>query len=191
MSKQKSIDPNLPNKLTMLRILMIPLFVLFFQWSSLNLRYFWAFLVFALASLTDLLDGKLARKYNLISDFGKLMDPLADKVLVTAAMVCFVADPSALTPAWVVITILAREFLVTSLRLLAAAKGVVLAADKWGKYKTATTMLWICWNLLLLQFGLLGNLGVVLHYVLLYLSLFFTVYSGLNYVLKNKHMFNN
>ena len=190
MSKQKSIDPNLPNKLTMLRILMIPLFVLLFE-LNIPYNYLWAFVVFALASLTDLIDGKLARKYNLVSDFGKLMDPLADKVLVTAAMVCFVADPAALTPAWIVIAILAREFLVTSLRLLAAAKGVVLAADKWGKYKTATTMVWICWNLLLLQFGLLGNVGVTLHYVLMYLSLFFTVYSGLNYVLKNKHMFKN
>lgn len=192
MSKgNKAIDPNLPNKLTVLRIVMIPLFVLFFEWKGLSLNFFWAFFVFALASLTDLLDGKIARKYNLISDFGKLMDPLADKILVTAAMVCFVADPQALTPSWVVITILAREFLVTSLRLLAAAKGVVLAADKWGKYKTATTMVWICWNLLLLQFGLLGTVGTMLHYVLMYLSLFFTVYSGCNYVLKNKHMFKN
>lgn len=191
MSNQKKIDPNLPNKLTMLRIFMIPLFVLLYEWSGLSYNYLWAFIVFALASLTDLVDGKLARKYNLISDFGKLMDPLADKVLVTAAMVCFVADPKALTPSWVVITILAREFLVTSLRLLAAAKGVVLAADKWGKYKTATTMVWICWNLLYVELGLLGDVGGYLHYVLMYLSLFFTVYSGLNYVLKNKHMFKN
>ncbi|MGN0664455.1 MAG: CDP-diacylglycerol--glycerol-3-phosphate 3-phosphatidyltransferase [Negativibacillus sp.] len=189
MSKERSIDPNLPNKLTMLRIIMIPLFVLLYEWQSLGLHYLWAFIVFALASITDLFDGKIARKYNLISDFGKLMDPLADKVLVTAAMVCFVGDAAALTPSWVVIVILAREFLVTSLRLLAAAKGVVLAADKWGKYKTATTMVWICWNLLILEFGLLGAVGVYLHYGLMFLSLFFTVYSGLNYVVKNKTMF--
>ena len=189
MSKERSIDPNLPNKLTMLRIIMIPLFVLLYEWQSLGLHYLWAFIVFALASITDLFDGKIARKYNLISDFGKLMDPLADKVLVTAAMVCFVGDAAALTPSWVVIVILAREFLVTSLRLLAAAKGVVLAADKWGKYKTATTMVWICWNLLILEFGLLGAVGVYLHYGLMFLSLFFTVYSGLNYVGKNKTMF--
>lgn len=189
MSKERSIDPNLPNKLTMLRIIMIPLFVLLYEWQSLGLHYLWAFIVFALASITDLFDGKIARKYNLISDFGKLMDPLADKVLVTAAMVCFVGDAAALTPSWVVIVILAREFLVTSLRLLAAAKGVVLAADKWGKYKTATTMVWICWNLLILEFGLLGAVGVYLHYGLMFLSLFFTVYSGLNYVVKNKSMF--
>ncbi len=189
MSKERSIAPNLPNKLTMLRIIMIPLFVLLYEWQSLGLHYLWAFIVFALASITDLFDGKIARKYNLISDFGKLMDPLADKVLVTAAMVCFVGDAAALTPSWVVIVILAREFLVTSLRLLAAAKGVVLAADKWGKYKTATTMVWICWNLLILEFGLLGAVGVYLHYGLMFLSLFFTVYSGLNYVVKNKSMF--
>ncbi len=185
------IDPNLPNKLTMLRIAMIPVFVLLYEMSSLTMNYLWAFVVFALASFTDLLDGKLARKYNLVSDFGKLMDPLADKVLVTAAMVCFVADPQALTPSWVVIVILAREFLVTSLRLLAAAKGVVLAADKWGKYKTATTMVWICYNLLLLEFGGVLILDSIGHYILMYLSLFFTVYSGMNYVIKNKHMFGN
>ena len=194
MSKQKTIDPNLPNKLTILRIAMIPLFVLFFEMNSLPLNYFWAFAMFGIASLTDLLDGKIARKYNLVSDFGKLMDPLADKVLVTAALVCFVADPAALTPSWVVIVILAREFLVTSLRLLAAAKGVVLAADKWGKYKTATTMIWICWNLLIMEFTfVLGWADFIswIHPILMYLSLFFTVYSGMNYVLKNKHMFQN
>lgn len=194
MSKQKTIDPNLPNKLTILRIAMIPLFVLFFEMTSLPLNYFWAFAMFGIASLTDLLDGKIARKYNLVSDFGKLMDPLADKVLVTAALVCFVADPAALTPSWVVIVILAREFLVTSLRLLAAAKGVVLAADKWGKYKTATTMIWICWNLLVMEFTfVLGWVDFIswIHPILMYLSLFFTVYSGMNYVLKNKHMFQN
>lgn len=194
MSKQKTIDPNLPNKLTILRIAMIPLFVLFFEMTSLPLNYFWAFAMFGIASLTDLLDGKIARKYNLVSDFGKLMDPLADKVLVTAALVCLVADPAALTPSWVVIVILAREFLVTSLRLLAAAKGVVLAADKWGKYKTATTMIWICWNLLVMEFTfVLGWADFIswIHPILMYLSLFFTVYSGMNYVLKNKHMFQN
>jgi hypothetical protein len=97
--------------------------------------------MFGIASLTDLLDGKIARKYNLVSDFGKLMDPLADKVLVTAALVCFVADPAALTPSWVVIAILAREFLVTSLRLLAAAKGVVLYLRGGGAtYKLACSI---------------------------------------------------
>ena len=194
MNNQKTIDPNLPNKLTILRIAMIPLFVLFFELSSLHMNYFWALLVFAIASITDLLDGKIARKYNLVSDFGKLMDPLADKVLVTAALVCFVADPAAMTPSWVVIAILAREFLVTSLRLLAAAKGVVLAADKWGKYKTATTMVWICWNLLTMEFSFMlrwADFIGLIHYILMYLSLFFTVYSGMNYVLKNKHMFKN
>lgn len=192
MSKHKLIDPNLPNKLTILRMLMIPLFVLFFEWKSLPLNYFLAFAMFGIASLTDLFDGKLARKYNLVSDFGKLMDPLADKVLVTSALVCFVAEASAATPSWVVILILAREFLVTSLRLLAAAKGVVLAADKWGKYKTATTMTWILVDLFLMEFTILidwcGLFGW-LHPILMYLSLFFTIYSGANYVIKNKEMF--
>ena len=192
MSKHKLIDPNLPNKLTILRMLMIPLFVLFFEWKSLPLNYFLAFAMFGIASLTDLFDGKLARKYNLVSDFGKLMDPLADKVLVTSALVCFVAEASAATPSWVVILILAREFLVTSLRLLAAAKGIVLAADKWGKYKTATTMTWILVDLFLMEFTILidwCSLFGWLHPILMYLSLFFTIYSGANYVLKNKEMF--
>ena len=115
---------NLPNKLTMLRILLIPVFMVFVELDSLPGHMLWAFAVFVAASLTDMIDGKIARKYNLITDFGKFMDPLADKILVTAALVYFI--PLGLAPAWVVILILAREFLVTSLRLIAAGKGIVL-----------------------------------------------------------------
>ena len=118
---------NLPNKLTMLRILMIPVFMVFIEISILPNHILWAFVVFVLASLTDMLDGKIARKYNLVTDFGKFMDPLADKILVTAALIYFI--PLGLAPAWIVILILAREFLVTSLRLIASGKGVVIAAD--------------------------------------------------------------
>lgn len=141
---------NLPNKLTMLRILMIPVFMVFIELNSLPNHILWAFVVFVLASLTDMLDGKIARKYNLVTDFGKFMDPLADKILVTAALIYFI--PLGLAPAWIVILILAREFLVTSLRLIASGKGIVIAADKWGKYKTATTMVWICYALLMTNF---------------------------------------
>lgn len=178
----------------MMRILLIPVFVALFELGNrINHNYLFAFVVFAAASITDWFDGHLARKYNLVSDFGKLMDPLADKVLVAAALVCFVG--SGFAPSWVVILILAREFLVTSLRLLAAAKGVVLAADKWGKYKTATTMVWICYGLLLFEMQENNSLSVsvqqpamLVYYVMMGLALFFTLYSGMNYLLKNKEL---
>ena len=132
---------NLPNKLTMLRILLIPVFMVFIEWDSLPGHILWAFVIFVAASLTDFVDGYIARKNNMVTDFGKFMDPLAHKILVTAALVYFI--PLGLAPAWVVILILAREFLVTSLRLIAAGKGILIAADKSGKYKTAPTKLWI------------------------------------------------
>ena len=119
---------NLPNKLTMLRIMLVPIFVLFMSIGATPLNLFLALVVFVIASLTDLLDGKIARKYGLVTNFGKLMDPLADKVLVMSAMLCFVS--AGLAPAWIVIVILTREFLVTSLRLIAAGEGTVIAADK-------------------------------------------------------------
>lgn len=182
---------NTPNKLTILRIIMIPFFVLFFEMGTWKYSYLLAFAVFALASFTDWLDGHLARKNNLISDFGKFMDPLADKILVTAALVCFVGR--GMTTAPIVIVILAREFLVTSLRLIAANKGIVIAADRWGKYKTATTMIWICFGLLSMQAGASGWVddgGFVMllgiYYLLMALSLFFTVFSGFNYIWKNR-----
>lgn len=180
---------NLPNKLTMLRILMIPLFMVFIELEVLPNHVLWAFVVFVLASLTDLLDGKIARKYNLVTDFGKFMDPLADKLLVTAALVYFI--PMGLAPAWVVILILAREFLVTSLRLIAAGKGIVIAADKWGKYKTAVTMVWICYALLAQNFYPAmsvdaGGIVAILHLILMGLALVLTLISGANYLWKNR-----
>lgn len=182
---------NLPNKLTLARVCLIPFFVLFIELPDMPFHYAIAFLIFAIASLTDLLDGYIARKYNMVTDFGKFMDPLADKVLVTAALVYFVY--LGLAPAWLVLTILAREFLVTSLRLIAASKGIVLAADKWGKYKTATSMVWICYALLMLEFmgtapGESFMIFVWIHYFLMAVSLFFTVVSGFNYVWKNREL---
>ncbi len=184
---------NTPNKLTILRIVMIPFFVFFFEMASWQYSYLLALLVFAAASFTDWLDGYLARKNNLVSDFGKFMDPLADKILVAAAMVCFVGR--GMTTAPIVITVLAREFLVTSLRLIAANKGVVIAADRWGKYKTATTMVWICFGLFTMQAGASGWGGdavfvimLSIYYLLMSLSLFFTVFSGFNYIWKNRSL---
>lgn len=185
---------NLPNKLTLLRIIMVPFFVVFMAFDDTPKSLLAAAVIFAAASLTDMLDGKIARKYGLITNFGKLMDPLADKILVMSAMVCFVARSFA--PAWVVVVILAREFLVTSLRLIAAAEGTVIAADNWGKIKTVTQMAWVIWTLVWLWlestnllFGwpmLTPMIGYMLCIALMYASVFFTVLSGANYVIKNK-----
>jgi len=183
---------NAANKLTMLRVAAIPVFiVLLYQDFP---HHLWAALaVFILASITDFVDGYVARHYHLVTDFGKFMDPLADKILVAAAMVCFVGR--GMTTAPIVITVLAREFLVTSLRLIAANKGVVIAADRWGKYKTATTMVWICFGLFTMQAGASGWGGdavfvimLSIYYLLMSLSLFFTVFSGFNYIWKNRSL---
>ena len=188
---------NLPNKLTMLRIILVPFFVLFMTLGDSAAFKLIALVIFVVASLTDMLDGKIARKYNLVTNFGKLMDPLADKVLVMSAMICFVALN--ITPAWIVIVILAREFLVTSLRLIAAGEGTVIAADKWGKIKTVTQMVWIIWTILwlcVIGFGVFNGdadhsrviWGYILSDLLMYASVFFTLLSGFNYIYKNKQL---
>ena len=162
---------NLPNKLTLLRIIMIPVFVvlLYLDFPFNNLV---ALAVFILASITDTLDGYIARKYNLITDFGKFMDPIADKLLVTAAMLVFVDWH--MMPAWVVIVVVAREFIVSALRLVAANNGRVIA----GKVKTASTMVCICIMLL----GLPQWVNAVCSAVILVT----TAYSGIEYLVKNK-----
>ncbi|MFV0498028.1 MAG: CDP-diacylglycerol--glycerol-3-phosphate 3-phosphatidyltransferase [Candidatus Fimivivens sp.] len=185
---------NVPNKLTLLRIALVPFFVFFLMAGNAGTFNLTALLIFAAASLTDMLDGQIARRDNLITTFGKLMDPLADKILVMSAMICFVALK--LTPAWVVIVILTREFLVTSLRLIAAGEGLVIAADKWGKIKTVTQMVWIIWVLLWLWLASLplsdllpcgfDRVGDGISLVLMYASVFFTLLSGFNYVQKNR-----
>lgn len=166
---------NLPNKLTLLRIIMIPAFVvlLYLDFPFNNLV---ALAVFILASITDTLDGYIARKYNLITDFGKFMDPIADKLLVTAAMLVFVDWH--MMPAWVVIVVVAREFIVSALRLVAANNGRVIAAGWSGKVKTASTMICICIMLL----GLPQWVNAVCSAVILVT----TAYSGIEYLVKNK-----
>ena len=166
---------NLPNKLTLLRIIMIPVFVvlLYLDFPFNNLV---ALAVFILASITDTLDGYIARKYNLITDFGKFMDPIADKLLVTAAMLVFVDWH--MMPAWVVIVVVAREFIVSALRLVAANNGRVIAAGWSGKVKTASTMVCIC--IMLLGLPQWGN--AVCSAVILVT----TAYSGIEYLVKNK-----
>ncbi len=180
---------NWPNRLTVARLVAAAVFV---TAISVNIRgtYVVAFIVFLAAAFTDFLDGYLARRYNLITDFGKLMDPLADKVLMAAGFICLI--PHGLIPAWVVVTILAREFLVTGLRTLAASKGIVLAAERLGKWKTILQVLTIVWLLGLLAFfpqstssSPLSMIGVLL----VYTTLALTAISGLNYAVRNRALF--
>lgn len=183
---------NLPNKLTVLRVLLIPVFLVFMLSTTIPNNYLWAFIIFVIASLTDLVDGKIARKYNLITDFGKFMDPLADKLLVMSAMVCFVE--LGLASAALVVVILAREFLVTSLRLIAAGKGMVIAAGIWGKYKTTSQMIWVCYAIIAqwaTVSGLVSNaeIAVLIRNVLAVIVLLLTIWSGWTYMWDNRKVF--
>lgn len=178
---------NLANKLTLMRVILVPFFVAFMLIDALPLNYLWALLVFAIASITDMLDGKIARKYNMITSFGKFLDPLADKILVAAALVCFVQ--LGWCSAWVTALILAREFVVSGVRLVAASseKKVVIAAGMLGKLKTAMTMVAIC---VILFMWILAQLGAIspefpiqiISDVLMYAAAALTVASGVKYL---------
>lgn len=185
---------NLPNKLTVLRILLVPFFVaaLLIDFPLNNLV---ALALFGAASLTDMFDGKIARKRGLITDFGKFADPLADKILVISALLCFVQ--LSLCDCVAVIIVLFREFVVTSIRLIAAAKGKVIAANMWGKVKTVTQIIAIVCVLVMQTVLDLGDLGVqlpaalpqiftVIGEVLIWISTFFAVISGVVYVAQNR-----
>lgn len=171
---------NLPNKLTVLRVLMIPFFVIFML-TDLGGAYsdYIALTIFIVASLTDLLDGKIARKYNLVTNFGKFMDPLADKLLVCSAMICLVELER--LAAWMVIVIIAREFIISGFRLIASDNGVVIAASYWGKFKTTFQMVMIV--LLILN---LGGVFDTLELVVTWIALILTVVSLVDYLVKNK-----
>ena len=135
---------NLPNKLTVMRMALIPVFLVFMLVESIPHRYLIAAVIFAAASFTDYLDGHIARRDGLVTNFGKLMDPLADKLLVFSALVCFI--DLEMSSALIVFIILAREFLVTSVRLIAAEQGTVIAADIWGKMKTVSQIIWVSYR---------------------------------------------
>lgn len=176
---------NLPNKLTMLRILMIPVFCVFAlmgaQWAQ-----FVALGVYILACITDMLDGKIARKRNLVTDFGKFADPIADKLLVMAALVILV--DTARMPAWVCIVMLAREFIISGFRLVAAGSGKVIAAGTLGKWKTVFQMISTIALMLLVPVSgaaLLGNVGVIFANVLMYIAAVLTIVSGAEYIIRN------
>ena len=172
---------NLPNKLTIMRVILIPFFV-FFLLSPYFPAYgnYIAVAIFIVASLTDMLDGKIARKYNLVTNFGKFMDPLAVKLLVCSAMICLIElDRLA---AWIVIVIIAREFIISGFRLVASDNGVVIAASYWGKFKTTFQMLMVIVLILDIQMPFFQILGTVLTYV----ALILTVVSLIDYIVKNK-----
>lgn len=168
---------NLPNKLTIFRVILVIPFVAL----MLNGYDLWAVAVFIIASLTDLLDGKIARKYNLITDFGKFMDPLADKLLVCAAMICLVEMGR--LPAWMVIVIISRDFIISGFRLVASDNGVVIAASYWGKFKTTFQMLMIIVLILNLG-GVFDMIGLALTWI----ALILTVVSLIDYLVKNKQV---
>lgn len=177
---------NLPNKLTVGRIIAVPFFVALYMMGY-NLI---AFLIFIVASFTDLLDGKIARKYNLVTNFGKIMDPLADKILVYSAF-CLMVE-NGLVPGWMLIIILAREFAIAGMRTVAASEGIVIAAGMSGKIKTVLQMIAVPLLLLVNVEGLSSVLSLVsmAAYGFLWASLIMTVYSGIEYILKNKSVFS-
>ena len=190
---------NLPNKLTVLRIILVPFFVAALL-IGFPLNELVALLLFIAASLTDLFDGKIARKRGLITDFGKFADPLADKILVISALLCFVQ--LGLCDCVAVIVVLFREFTVTSIRLIAASKGKVIAANMWGKVKTVTQMVAIICILVMqtvLDIGALGValpcvLGTVFYWIgegMIWVSTFFAVLSGIVYVAQNKQFISD
>ena len=173
---------NLPNKLTMLRVILIPFFVVFMLGSLLGDADKWIALgIFIAASLTDLLDGKIARKYNLVTDFGKLMDPLADKLLVSAALICL-CELGRLA-AWIVIIIISREFIISGLRQIAADNGIVIAASYWGKYKTTFQMIMIC--LLIVNIDVLSLISAIVTWI----AVILTIVSLIDYMVKNRQVF--
>ncbi len=172
---------NLPNKLTIFRVILIPFFVVFLLYPGFEgYGKYIAVAIFIVASLTDLLDGKIARKYNMVTNFGKFMDPLADKLLVCSAMICLIETGK--LASWIVIVIISREFIISGFRLVASDNGIVIAANYWGKFKTTFQMLMIivlALDLDVMYFDLLGT-------ALTYIALILTVVSLLDYIAKNK-----
>ena len=170
---------NLPNKLTVLRVILIPFFVVSMmieKGANQTFRYV-AAAIFIIASLTDMLDGKIARKYNLVTNFGKFMDPLADKLLVCSALICLIQLGQ--LPAWMVIIIVSREFIISGFRLVAAEQGIVIAASYWGKFKTTFQMIAVV--LMILNFEALSAVTLICTWA----ALILTIISLVDYIAKN------
>lgn len=186
---------NLPNKLTMLRIILIPVYVLLFELTQIPNNMIWATIVFVIAAITDQLDGHLARKNNQVTSFGKLADPLADKLLTISALICFVEVGVDYLPGWVVTLIIARELIVTGIRMIALTDNTVIAASTWGKAKTVSqlvTIIAIMADMIFLDFDLSlfvwGNVPVMLILIVIMVAL--TLISGVDYVKKNWGLLN-
>lgn len=183
---------NLANKITISRILATPVFLFFLipgwfgqffgldQWG----RYA-AAAIFILASITDMVDGNIARKHNMVTELGKFLDPVADKLLVTAALIAFVKTDN--LSVWVVFIIIAREFIVTGFRVIAAGRGIIIAADKWGKFKTIIQIVAIV-AILIRNFPISLITDFPLGMVLMYIAVVLTVISGVNYIVKNANV---
>lgn len=172
---------NLPNKLTLFRVILIVPFVVFLLTGIGGKASDWiALAIFIVASLTDLLDGKIARKYNLVTNFGKFMDPLADKLLVCSAMICLIELER--IPAWVVIVIIAREFIISGFRLIASDNHIVIAASYWGKFKTTFQMIMVCL--------MIANISALrlLTQIVMWIALVLTIVSLVDYMIKNKQV---
>ena len=172
---------NLPNKLTILRVILIIPFVLCMLLPGVGTAgKYVAVAIFIFASLTDMLDGKIARKNNLVTNFGKFMDPLADKLLVSSAMICLIANNK--LAAWIVIVIISREFIISGFRLVASDNGIVIAASYWGKFKTTFQMIMIV--MLILDFD--NDIYRICTTVVTYIALILTIISLIDYLAKNK-----
>lgn len=182
---------NLPNKLTVFRVILIIPFVLLMLGSHAQWGWFMAvfggivdyadyiaLVIFIIASLTDMLDGKIARKYNLVTNFGKFMDPLADKLLVCSAMICLIELDR--IPAWIVIIIISREFIISGFRLVAADNRVVIAASYWGKFKTTFQMVMVC-----LMIADIETLAILTQ-IVMWIAVVLTIISLVDYLVKNK-----
>ena len=170
---------NLPNKLTVLRIIMVPFFVFFMLTDAGGAANKWiALVIFCVASLTDMLDGKIARARGLVTNFGKFMDPLADKLLVCSAMICLI--PLGKLTAWFVIVIIAREFIISGFRLVASDNGIVIAASYWGMFMTVSQMFMV-----IVMIMDLGGVFDVIGTVLMWAALILTIVSLIDYIAKN------
>ena len=173
---------NLPNKLTILRVILIPFFVVFMLFDITGAADKWiALVIFCVASLTDMLDGKIARKYNLVTNFGKFMDPLADKLLVCTALICLTSMNR--LNVIVVLVIIAREFIISGFRLVASDNGIVIAASYWGKFKTVSQM-----ALIIVLIMDLGGVWNVVGTVLTWVALLLPIVSLIDYIAKNKQV---
>jgi CDP-diacylglycerol--glycerol-3-phosphate 3-phosphatidyltransferase len=173
---------NLPNKITTIRVFMIPIYLIFMLVENIPYGRYIAAVIFTLAAITDALDGYIARKNNLVTNFGKFMDPLADKLLVCSALICFVETGQ--LASWIAIIIIAREFIVSGFRLIASDNGVVLAAGWWGKIKTNVQIVMSVMLTVNLNFTFIN----ILEQVAIYLALALTIISMMDYLIKNKEL---